>query len=49
MSINPIELLKEKVSSTILNNLYTIFHLVFTKQVDLYDLPVYILYRHFAA
>ncbi len=32
-----------------LNNLYTIFHLVFTKQVDLYDLPVYILYRHFAA
>ncbi|WHA53303.1 hypothetical protein OH685_08645 [Acinetobacter pittii] len=26
-----------------LNNLYTNFHLVFTKQADLIDLPVYIL------
>ena len=33
-------------SFVVLNNLYTIFHLVFTKQVDLYDLPVCILYRH---
>ena len=36
-------------SFVVLNNLYTIFHLVFTKQADLYDLPVYILYWHFAA